>query len=220
MHIGSGFVVNRKGLFITAGHVLLHHLNEVHRIRVGFPELENPSRLYKIQIHYHEYLDSSIQQRGAEKRSYHQDLAICRIISSEDHQSFKLRRRRPDEDEILLVKGFYNPERLSLPLQGNTSNLSLLSKEETSLRIKYRHFAVFSRTPSHYEINPTKIPKDRIFSNCLTLRYSVHAGVSGCPVLDSENRVIGILLGGNQNLQYCNVLCSKYIRKRYKYIKP
>lgn len=40
----------------------------------------------------------------------------------------------------------------------------------------------------------------------------------GLPILNSRNKVIGIMLGGNPDLKYFNMLCTKNIRKKYKSI--
>jgi V8-like Glu-specific endopeptidase len=57
-----------------------------------------------------------------------------------------------------------------------------------------------------------------VFNNCLTLSNSAHPGVSGGPVLNSDNKVVGYFIGGKQELHYCNIVCAKYFRRRYKLI--
>jgi len=218
-HIGSGFVANKKGLFITAAHVIINHLHETNRLRVSVPDSETPSRLFKISILHYQYLDPTLPRNGPNKKSYHQDLAICRVLSYNLSSHFKLRLQRPLPDEILRITGFYNPDKISVPIINNTANLSFLVKEDTQFRIKHRLFSIFSRNNNDYEQNPELVSNEKIFNNCLTLRNSAHQGVSGGPVLNSSNKVVGIFLGGNQSLHYSNILCSKYIRKSYRFIK-
>lgn len=217
-HIGSGFVSNSNGLFLTASHVVKLHLNEIHRLRIAFPEIENPSPLYRIKVLYSEYQDPLVTRTGINKKSFHQDLAICRILSYDYSSYLQIQTKRPSQDEFLTINGFYNPDKVSVPIIKNTVNLSFLKIEETQFRIKHRLFSIFSGNSNDYELSPDRVAHGKIFNNCLTLLNSAHPGVSGAPVLNSDNKVVGILLGGNQNLHYCNVLCSKYIRKQYKFI--
>jgi len=218
-HLGSGVVVNDKGLFLTACHVLMYHLNEINRIRIAFPDSANPGKLYKIKVLYSEYQDPLIHRTGSNKKSFHQDIAICRVLSYDYSMHFQLQTKRPSQDEILTIKGYYNPDKVSAPIINNSVNLGFLVKEESEFRIKYRLLSIFSRNPNDYEISPELVVNEKKFNNCLTLRNSSHSGVSGAPVLNSDGKVVGIFLGGNQHLHYCNVLCSKYIRKRYRFIK-
>lgn len=217
-HIGSGFITNKKGLFLTAAHVIMYHLHEIYRIRVGFPEFENPCKLYKIKVHYSEYVNPKSPRIGSNKKSYHQDLAICRIISYNYNRFYKIKTKRPASDEILTIKGYYNPEKISVPIINDTADLTFLEKEDTQFRIKHRLLSIFSNISNDYERNPELVSNEKKFKNCLTLQNSAHPGVSGAPVINSEDKVVGIFLGGNQSIHYCNVLCSKYIRKNYRFI--
>jgi len=217
-HLGCGFVTSKKGLFITAGHVLLYHLHEIQRIRIAFPELEDSCSLYKIKVLYSEYLDPTLRRTGINKKSFHQDLAICRVLSYNFSRHFKIQTKRPGEDEILRVKGYYNPDKVSVPIINNTVDLSFLETEDTQFQIKHRGLSIFSTDSNDYEKRPAIVTSEKKFSNCLTLRNSAHPGVSGAPVINSEDKIVGIFLGGNQNLHYSNILCSKYIRKNYRFI--
>lgn len=218
IHIGSGFVTNKRGLFITAAHVINNHLHELERIRVTFPELEQNCKLYKVKLLYKEYLDPIyIPENEIKKiRPYHQDLAICRVLGCKDIGYYKIATKRPSIDDLLTVKGFYSSGQREI-IDGKV-DLSLIARENVTLRIKHRLIAIISKSDNDYEKNIDIVDSKKKFNNCLTLRNSVHKGVSGGPVLNSANKVVGFFIGGKASLNYCNVVCAKYFRKRYRLI--
>ena len=147
-HLGSGFVANKTGLFITAAHFLKEHFNEIERILIAFPDKGNPCTLYKIRVLYQEYFDpcnATAEEEKKKKLPYHQDLAICRILSFKTKEHFKIQRKRPKQNEILTVKGFYNPKKVSVPINDNIVDLSFLANEDTSFQIKHRLFSIISK---------------------------------------------------------------------------
>jgi hypothetical protein len=218
-HKGSGFVTNKKGLCITAAHVLLNHCNELENIRVAFPVMGVPSQLFKIKVLHFEYFDP-IHAKGKDLRKrklpFYQDLAICRILAFKYDDYYKIQRERPSSQEILTVKGFYNPMQVPLVVINNHVDISGLPEENTEFRIKYRLFSIFSGDDGDHEKNPDLVELEKKYNNCLTLKYAAHHGVSGGPIINSDNKVVGILLGGNQGLHYSNILCAKYIKKKYR----
>jgi len=217
--IGSGFVTNKKGLGISAAHNFKNHRDEFENFRIAFPSLVNPSNLYKIKILHFEYFDP-INATGDDVRKrrlpFYQDLVIFRICSFKYDDFYKIQRNRPDLTDRLLVKGFHNPTHVNFQYINNQVDLSALSTEDISLRIKHRLFSIFSSSEGDYGINPDMVELEKKYNNCMTLHLTAQKGVSGGPVLNTRNKVIGIYLGGKQHLHYSNILCSKYIRKKYK----
>ena len=60
------------------------------------------------------------------------------------------------------------------------------------------------------------IKNDKKYNNVITLKNAVHHGSSGCPVINSNEQVIGMYFGGPEDHRICHNLSSRYIGKRIK----
>lgn len=223
MHKGTGFVVNSKGLFLTAGHVINKYIDELDKLYAAFPNKEGSSKLFNIQKLHHQYfypLDAvtpdDIKRKNLPK---YEDLFIGRLLGYKDKEHFKIKIKRPLQDEIITSKGYITGQQKDFSIVENKVDLKSLSLITQPSPIKIRDFSIVSKRDSDYQADPLSIEAIKKYNNCLTLRYPIRPGSSGGPVLDANNNVVGIILGGAPSWHCLNVLCSRYIKKQYKHIR-
>jgi V8-like Glu-specific endopeptidase len=222
-HKGTGFVVNSKGLFLTAGHVINKYIDEIDKLYAAFPDKEESSKLFNIQKLHHEYfypLDAtSPNDLKRKKLPKYEDLFIGRLLGYKEKEHFKFRIKRPLQDEIITSKGYITGQQKELPIVEDKVDLKSLNLITQPSPIKYRDFSIVSKKDRDYEIDSLSVEAIKKYNNCLMLRYPIRPGSSGGPVIDANNNVIGIILGGVASWHCFNVLCSRYIKKQYRHIR-
>lgn len=106
-------------------------------------------------------------------------------------------------------------------------DLSPLNKIEGDLDIAIREYGIFSKIINNFRIDPKDVPSIYKYNNTLMLgeredilkqEYDkLSTGLSGCPILDNMQLVVGIYLGKKPNTTFHYMLLSKYIRYRTHY---
>lgn len=218
--LGSGFVTNRKGLFISVGHLFKNHQDHLNQICAVFPDAGDNCKLYKIRIYHQEYVDPRKDDENGVP-GQHLDVIIGRVLLYDLKKHYKIRTKRPLENEELKLHAFENKGDHRYKIQNGKVDFSQLTRTTLDLTIKHRPFGIISKERSDYKDDPNTTPGSVRFYNCLLLDNNEkedHNGTSGGPILNIENKVVGIMLGGNYSLKYFNMLCAKYIRKKYKSI--
>jgi hypothetical protein len=221
-HKGTGFVVNKKGLFISAGHVIIKYLEKLDRLYISFPSKEEPSPLYKFRILYYEHFNlteadtpEEIKRKNLPNR---EDLLIGRIFKYRDTTHFKLRRKRPLETEQLTAKGLITTGQKEFPIINEMVDLRTLDLIPQPTPIRRREFSIVSNIDEDYQKDISKVSREKFYNNCMWLKNPIGFGSSGGPVIDSNNMVVGIISSGKSIVNCLNIICSKYIRNKYKQI--
>lgn len=218
--LGSGFVTNKKGLFISVGHNLKNHQDDLKNVFAVFPDDGDICNLYKTRIYHHEYVDPR-REGGNRIKGQHLDLIIGRILLYDLKKYYKIETKRPSEAEALNLIAFENIGDHRYRIQNNKVDFTQLTRTDLSLTIKHRDFGIISNDQTDYQIDPKETLEAVRYYNCLLLNNDEsegHKGNSGGPIINIRNKAVGIMLGGNPDLNYFNMLCAKYIRKKYKSI--
>jgi len=223
---GNAFLVNKKGLFLSAGHLFPFPLENCNNYYAAFPSLTEPTQLYSFRNLYHEYFNplKAISEEELKRKRFtkYEDLFIGRLQNYKVYEYFKLKIKRPLKDELLSSKCYLRGavEEFAIE-QGKVDLSSLRSIPLNNYHpIKEREFSIISAADRDYEMDDTsRVDSVKKYNNCMWLKYSAGPGSSGSPVFDSNGRVVGIHLKGKQNVHWKHILCSKYIRKQYRHIK-
>jgi hypothetical protein len=217
---GNAFLVNKRGLFLSAGHLFSTPINNCKDYFAAIPSKEKPSQLYKIRKLYHEYFDPTKAESEEEikrlRLPFYEDLFIGRILKYKGNEHFKLQTRRPKER--LNSKCYLRGDIDEFPINNNEVDLSSLYIKTESNPITVRNFSIISKNKTDYEIDPSRVDSFKKYNNCMRLKYSFGPGSSGSPIFDSKGKVVGLHLKGNRNTYWKHILCSKYIRKQYRHI--
>jgi hypothetical protein len=107
-------------------------------------------------------------------------------------------------------------------------DISNLKKTKCNFLIRNREFAIFSKINSFFKIEPSLVPYTYKYSNTLMLQKEkksssgdnpdeIGKGVSGGPIFNKNNLVVGVYLGCKQQFEIHYILCSKYITKYIRY---
>ena len=221
-HKGTGFVVNKKGLFITAGHVVANYHEDIMSLFIAFPDEEKASQLYSFQKLYYEYFDprKASTPRDFKRKNLpnREDIFIGRILKYKNPDHLKLKRKRPQEDEQLISKGIIKPAENEFTFNNGKVDLRSLNLTLQRTPISERGFCIISDDDKDYEKLPSSVDYWKKYNNCMWLKFPIGNGSSGGPVVDSNGYVVGIISSGNPKYHALNIICSKYIREKYRHI--
>lgn len=230
--IGSGFLISEKGVFVSCGHNFKNYLRFPNDYYCAVPTNDTFATLYEIHSLNFEYniipppeVVLTQKQLSKQKTPIYRDLMIGSIQG--DFTSHEiLNRKRPNLKEILSVIGFRNPDKLHFSLN-NENNLDItnLKKVECELEIYNRKLSIFSVFNYYFERDVSQVPTIYKYNNSIMLKRNtpceddldVGNGMSGCPIFDETNLVVGIYLGSKELFGIHYMLCSKYIAKFIKY---
>lgn len=224
IHTGTGFLVYKNGVFITAGHVFRKKeingkpiSNEL--FRAVFFHNGEPV-IYKIK-HTH-YKSNKIWQQ---KYPEFLDIAIG-LLEDCNLDYLRLDRRRPLKGEQLCAMAYINQETHSYgDCFSNLKNLTLLEPKKLDNMIVLEDNALITDLPQYYKMKRDEVPIKYFYNNCITLSEKFIPSASGCPILDERNYVRAMLIGApskeiDLSITYALLAkhCSKSIQHRSPYI--
>ena len=218
-HVGTGVVVCKKGIFITAGHtfrqkgdfkledfracfivngnIYITPIKEICWDSIDFSKQKVP-----------EFKDYAVGQllNPIRVRSTYKRLYIKRYIY------LKIRKKQPLNLEKLYLYAYEykDPKTEDRSLGDNFANIDI-----DKIHLMHSQFLVIK--------NEIVIPPDKAFNNCSSLRGKAEATNSGAPMFDENMLIRGVLLEGITGIQgkdadckFVNMCRSKYYANRIK----
>lgn len=225
IHTGTGFLIYKHGLFLTAGHVFRTkeidgRAPDKNKFRAVFFLNEIPS-IYKIeQIYYKSY--EVWQQKSPE----YFDIAIGKIENC-NLDYLKLDRRRSPIGSELYAKALIGPKKQFYgPDFSNLDHLELLNDDTCNMTV-IEDDAIITDLLKYYQMPREKVPKSFIYNNCITLSNKFVKSSSGCPIIDSKGFVRCMLIGASAEEEISMTFavlskhCSKMVQFKTHYLyKP
>lgn len=204
-HIGTGFLVYKKGLFISAGHVFRGRLNSLDDFRTCFIINGAPHILNIIHIIF-----QSIH-RDKQKPPEFKDYAIGQVDIKNTYY-LKMKKERPVHMERLTSWGYEYKEKSSERSLGiDFANLNL-----NKIHLKEREYNCLKDTLC--------TSSNQTFNNCCSLRGIIERTNSGAPIIDKNRFVTGIIIGTAKGIQGKDsehefiIMCrSKYYIRKISY---
>ncbi|MCU4176447.1 trypsin-like peptidase domain-containing protein [Carboxylicivirga sp. N1Y90] len=222
---GNGFIVNKKGLLLSAGHLFKESL-DMKDYYAAVPSSTKRSKLYTIRKYYFEHFDplkaESEDDFKRKKWPKYEDLFIGRVLKLKPESHFKLRIKRPKADERLNSRCFLRrPDIEEFPFENGEVDLSSLQNVTESNPIKSREFSIVSDESNDYQKQPERIELIKRYNNTMWLKYPNGKGSSGSPIFNNDGDVVGIHLRGARPTEghWKHILCSKYIRRQCRHIR-
>jgi hypothetical protein len=206
---GTGFVINRFGLFFSAGHVFKIGNFDKHNFYCALPS--NNSELFPIT-----HLDIKYQSVGNRKGPVHNDLAFGKINKGFKIYA-KLKRKRPFVNDLQNIVGYCNYKKSTnknrfFIKECGRIDISDIDFEIVNSRVENR-FAIISEDRRDYEKTFNLVENSKKYNNCITLRYAAHHGVSGGTVFNSVGSITGVYFGGPDNHRISHCIASKYAKR-------
>lgn len=220
--IGTGFFINKKGYFITAGHVFKNSGNYF----IGIKNEDDDFDIYPVTNYLNLYKEDYYKQQGDYERGVErsrdshqygpewQDIGVgATTYTSKQTATFKIKKpqnKASVSTEYYIRNDVLFPEAgieiINNRLEGN--KMILIHKDIEIIR---KHNAV----DHPYLGNSIGTNNQNKYSNCLWGKEDTNRGASGAAVVNQRRHVIGIIIGGNtrpDNVSY--ILLSKYVQKR------
>ncbi|MDR3218070.1 MAG: serine protease [Dysgonamonadaceae bacterium] len=214
IHTGTGFLIAQNGLFITAGHVFRQRINpdgtlDPNRFLAYFADTNT---LIKINLIWFKSL-VPCQQKNPE----YIDIAVG-ILETDNTSYLILDRRRPGIGQNLKLCGYISKKKIN---NYGTDFEHLIDLEKITfslidMGIKYQD-ALISDADRDYRLGREKADKNRLFNNCITLSGKFRIGTSGCPAVDNNGMVKGILIGSPKITDETHILLSKWCSKQVQF---
>lgn len=206
--VGTAFIVNPNGLFISAGHVFKQGSFNKNSFVCAFPSKE--SEIIKIT-----HLDVLYNEFEYQRKPTFYDFAVGKINKKFD-SFLSIDIKRPNLGDKQYVIGYrnYNQDKNKNRFEINSNgilDLSSIQFEELETLVVDR-FAKISSNFYDYCIG-TVTPDENKFNNCYTLEKHMHKGVSGAPVLNADYTISGVYFGGIKVAKISFALSIKNIRK-------
>ena len=204
-HVGVGFFVGRNGLFITAGHIFRLKENPPNNIELdNFRAFLRTSRgEYIVEFKDLWYESYPI---GYQNSPTYIDVCVGRIDFNNSIYLL-LDRKSPHIGKNLTAYMYYNPHyEKNIGSNFNSSlllrNIEFLSEELQLLK-----------NTAESIVNG----ENRIFNNCSVFRGIAKPTYSGSPIMDENNLVKGILVGGSRSERTIVMIRSKYCSKMIQF---
>lgn len=235
--IGSGFLISKNGIFVSCGHNFLNYNKNPENYYCAVPNNENSVVLYDIKslkkehcVVREEFEEIPEDQPPNQKAPIYRDLAIGEISGNFTFY-FILNRKRPLYNEKLNVIGYRNPNQLPFSLNDDNSiDISSLVKPRCDIIVDNRDLSIFTKIRIYFTSRLSEVPNSYKYNNSMMLEQNEPCddnletghGMSGCPIFDEKNLVVGIYLGSKTEFGIHYMVCAKYISKfiRYKTVFP
>jgi hypothetical protein len=221
--LGTGFFIDNKGNFLTAGHVFRDHQASINNFYICFPNADEKVKLIPIKkfkiLSRKLYLDNErLHQLPRPRKVYqcgpeYKDVAVGNV-ELQYTPFYQYRKKRPYEWEKLKMP-CHNINLVlcsdkKFSLVDNLLNSSFIEFHNRDLVIKER--LSLARMPFlDDEMIFESIDK---YNNCIEVYGEGVRGNSGAPVLLSNGKVIGIYVAGAKFNNLNAVHLSRYVFKK------
>lgn len=217
IHTGTGFLVYKQGLFLTAGHVFRKKENngkkpDESKFRAVFFQNGNPI-MYKMKlVYYNSY------EVWKQKSPEYFDIAIGELENC-DLDYLMVDRRRPAIDcELYAIAFVGHKGQLYGTNFSNLEHVELLNRNELPMTV-IENDALITDLPQYYQMHRDKVPASFFYNNCITLSDKFVKSSSGCPILDSKGSVRCMLIGAHtgENLSMTFAVLAKHCSKSIQF---
>lgn len=225
--LSTGFFINHKGLFATAGHTFRKNINHCEAFYICFPKEEEKAEL--IPVTSYKWLSKRVYGENErkdkilrEKRAFqcgpeYMDVGIGKVDLF-DTLCFSFQRKRPFEWEKLTSLCYNRNENKcsdkEILILNNLIDSSKIQFSRKSLILTNR----LQLARVYYMGHNILYDNIDLFNNCIEVEGSMTFGNSGAPVLNDRNKVIGIVLGGGK-FSPTIVHLSRYVNKKIRKLK-
>jgi len=217
---GTGFFINDKGVFITAGHVLRLNVDYF----IGFTQKNKNIKLYKVhkkkEIYKEPYynVDGSVKEEIRYFSKYqcgpeYIDVGMGQINTINNTPYYTLTKKRPKINDKIHTFGFFMPREYSNGVKLENDRIPYYSFKSLHVELEIKYPLAKARYPDIDALED----KRNYFNNCLLLDGESRPGLSGCPVLNKNGIVVGMILAGHSTSKKKVLIhLSKYIGKKAK----
>lgn len=217
IHTGTGFLVYKHGLFLTAGHVFRKKENsgnkpDKSKFRAVFFQNGNPIMYEMKHIYYKSY------DIWKQKSPEYFDIAIGELEDC-DLDYLKVDRRRPAIGCELYATAFVGLEgQLYGTNFSNLEHIELLNRNKLRMTV-IEDDAIITDLPQYYQMPREKVPVSYFYNNCITLSNKFVKSSSGCPILDSKGSVRCMLIGAptDEKLSMTFAVLAKHCSKSIQF---
>ena len=228
MILGTGFFIDSKGSFVTAGHVFRDNRKSIGQFFICFPEESGLVKIYEVtdyRFYSRKIYDDQDRQREVPRtRNKYQcgqeyfDVGVGKVnIGKTDFYEFKV--KRPFDWEDLTMPCFNRnaeacPEKKFLLIRGKV-NSRYIEFHEHKLELKER--LRLARIPYLYD--GMEFKNIDLYNNCIEVFGEGEKGNSGAPVLNKRGMVVGIYVAGADFKKLRAVLLARYVKKKSTILK-
>lgn len=223
MMLGTGFFIDKNGYFATAGHVFKKNQNSIQQFYICFPKDEEyidiipivEYRFYSREL----YLDIERLHKTPRNRYDYQcgpeyfDVGVGKIEAT-DTPFFEFKIKRPYIWDTLTMPCL-NINKIVCPIKKfNLINNKVDSRfiETHNWDIKFVERLKLARIPFLYETMEFK--NIDLYNNCIEVYGEGRKGNSGAPVLNENENVVGVFIGGAIFGEFKIVHLSRYVKKK------
>jgi len=225
--LATGFFIDNNGFFITAGHTFRKNINTIETYYISIINNQNKNELLPILAFnwISKNIYGEIERKDNVNRDRnnfqcgpeYMDVAVGKVKIHNKYY-FELLKKRPQEWHKL-ISLCYNRNKKTCTesgfyLNSNFIYSNYLEFNEKPLKLKNR--MQFARV--FFMGNTFQYENIDLFNNCVELEGDIVKGNSGAPVINENNKVIGIILGG-EKFSPIIVHLSRYVLKKAKRLK-
>jgi len=226
--LGTGFFIDEKGFFVTAGHVFRDNRKAISQFYICFPEDNELVDLIKVTdyrfLSRKIYDDNDRNFDVPRNRHKHQcgpeyfDVGVGKVdIGTTDFYAFKI--KRPYAWEKLTMPCFNRNKKeckeKKFLLDTGKMDSRYIEFHEHKHKLKER--LRLARIPYLYD--GMEFKNIDIYNNCIEVYGEGEKGNSGAPVLKEDERVVGIYVAGADFKELRAVLLARYVRKKANVLK-
>lgn len=224
--LATGFFIDNNGLFVTVGHTFRKNINSINQFFISFLDKEKSELIPIVSYKWiSKEVYGEIERRDKvirDRRKYQcgpefTDIAIGKVQLSETPY-YTFQKKRPNEWQKLISPCYNRNENscheITFSIQDNLFDSSFIEFSEKPFKLKNR----MQLARIYYMGDNYNYPNIDLFNNCIEVEGKMVIGNSGAPVINENEKVIGIILGGGL-LSPTFIHLSKYISKKVRKLK-